>query len=564
MTRDPASLTNKEYDLVIIGAGIFGACASWDAVQRGLSVALIEKSDFCQATSAHHFKMIHGGMRYLQHLDLPRVRSSSYERTTLFQIAPHLAYPIPILMPTYGHGIKGKEILRTGFFLYELLTTDRNRRIRDPSRRVPKAKIISPREVSKICPSLEKKGLTGGVIFYDGQLYNPPRLVLSFVRSAVNAGLDATNYLEAEQYILRKNRVVGVRAKDYFSGDEIEIRGKTILNTCGPWAHQLNERILGKRLKPKPSFSRDLAMVISRPLTNEYALAHPMKSQDEDALLDRGGRHVFVVPWRGYSLVGVWHQIYKKSPEEIIITDEELQGFINEVNQIYHSFEITLKDVSMLNTGLILFGNEHKQGIKDNHSFGKRSLLLDHSRADGLEGLITLIGVRATTARKHAEKAVDLILRKLGREPLRSRTADIAIYGGQICNFEKFVKESISKERPRLDPEVVRALAHNHGSEYAAVLKYAKDDPMLTERIGDSTVLKAEIIHAVWEEMACKLEDVVFRRTDLGTAINPGDKALESCAQLMAKELGWNRERQQKELTEVRNIFSRKGPWRRV
>ena len=184
MQRNIENLAEQQFDLVIIGAGIFGACAAWEATRQNLKVAVIDKQDFSHATSAHHFKMIHGGMRYLQHLDFPRLFESSHERSALIRIAPHLAYPLPILMPTYGHGMKGKEILRLGFKAYELLTMRRNKGIKDPSRRLPPSRFLSPEEVVELYPTIEKDGLTGGVLFCDGQMYNPPRIALSFLRSA--------------------------------------------------------------------------------------------------------------------------------------------------------------------------------------------------------------------------------------------------------------------------------------------------------------------------------------------------------------------------------------------
>lgn len=137
MTRPWADLADKEYDVVVVGGGIFGACAAWDAALRGLSVLLLERGDFGEATSANAYKFVHGGMRYLQQLDLVRLWESSDERSALLRVAPHLVYPLPIAMPTYGHRMRGKEVLRAGFAAYELLTARRNRGIRDARRRIP-------------------------------------------------------------------------------------------------------------------------------------------------------------------------------------------------------------------------------------------------------------------------------------------------------------------------------------------------------------------------------------------------------------------------------------------
>ena len=198
MKRNIAALCGQRYDLVVVGGGIFGVCCAWDAVQRGLSVALVERGDFAQATSANHFKIAHGGLRYLQHADVHRIRESSHERSALLRIAPHLNYPLPVVIPTYGHGIKGKEILRAGFLLYDLLTSDRNRGIRDPKRRIPPGSFLSRSEALDLFPGLSKNNLTGAAIFSDGQIYNPPRLALSFLRSATDGGCNAANYAEVD------------------------------------------------------------------------------------------------------------------------------------------------------------------------------------------------------------------------------------------------------------------------------------------------------------------------------------------------------------------------------
>src|SRR5690606_7399337 len=136
MNRDLPRLTTEKFDLLVIGGGIFGACAARDAAERGLSVALIERGDFGGATSASHLKMVHGGIRYLQHGDIYRLRQSSGERRAWLRTAPHLVRPLPIVVPTFGHGMKGKPALRTGMALYDLLAADRNRGITDPSRRI--------------------------------------------------------------------------------------------------------------------------------------------------------------------------------------------------------------------------------------------------------------------------------------------------------------------------------------------------------------------------------------------------------------------------------------------
>lgn len=553
MNRNTRELGGREYDMIVVGGGIFGACAAWDAASRGLNTALLEKRDFSHATSANHLKMVHGGIRYMQHGDVIRVRESSRERTALLRIARHLVRPLPVIMPTYGNGKKGKLFLGTGVWLYDLLTLDRNRRISDPARRIPRGRLMPRREVRNHFPGLEPKGLTGAAVFYDGQMYNPPRLALSFIRSAYAAGAQVANYLDVTGFLVKGNRVVGVRARDAVSGEDLEVRGKTVLNTAGPWAANLLGNGLGLRLDPNPVFSRDVCFVVSRRLSSEYALACQTRTMDADAILHRGGRHLFLAPWREHTLVGVWHGIYEGSPEEVTVTREELQSFLDETNESYPGISLSLDDVTMVNTGLILF-TENIPGA-DGISFGKRSVLIDHGKCDGIEGLVTLIGVRATTARGMAQKAVDLAFRKMGVRPPKSQTETTPIFGGRISDFESFVRR-VEIQRPyRLDPLVLRSLIQNYGSEYPEVLRHIERDPGLARCIPGSTVLRAEIVHAIREEMAESLGDVVFRRTELGTAGNPGEEALAACAGLMASESGWDEERVRREIAEVKREF---------
>jgi len=559
MKRDLEGISRKNYDLIIIGAGMFGACAAWEAAQRGLSVILLDRIDFCQATSANHFKMVHGGIRYLQHGDLYRVRESSRERSALLRIAPHLVQPLPIVVPTYGHGLKGKEILSAGMRIYDFTTIDRNHRISDPERRIPRSHFISRKEIINMFPGIDQEKLTGGMLFHDGQMYNPHRVVLSFIRSAVDAGADAANYVEVNDLLIRKDRIYGVKARDMLSNNEFEISANAVLNTSGPWANHILSKSLKINLDPVPAFSRDAAFVIKKKLNPDFALAVTSKTKDMDAILDRGGRHLFVVPWldRQYTLVGVWHIVWGKSPDRVFVTDEELQEFINEVNAAYPAIQLTLDDVCMVNAGLTLF-EESVPGSKIMR-FGKRSKLVDHERIHSLKGLFTLIGVRATTARGMAEKAISLIAKKIRKYAGTSETGFKPIYGGDIDNFVSLLKEANNNSAGTIREDNLLSLLHSYGSKYKEVLKYADSNSQSNGEAQDINLLKAETVHAVREEMAQKLGDIIFRRTDIGTVEHPGREALQQCAEIMAGELGWSKSQIEHELDEVEDFYRNKG-----
>lgn len=557
MIRDLKKLSNSEYDIIIIGGGMFGAAALWEAAHRGLSACLVERGDFCEATSANHFKMVHGGIRYIQHGDLVRLRESSVERSAFLRIAPHLVTPLPILIPTYGHLMKGKEVLRTGMFLYDSLTLGRNIGIKDKNRKIPSCYSISKNEVLNLYPGVKKENLTGGAIFHDAQMYNPPRLVLSFIKSAVNLGADAANYLEAKELIIKNNKCSGVRVKDKLSDEVFEINGKLVLSTLGPWAANFLQAS-GIQLDYKPSFSRDTAFVLKRKTNTNIGLATTIRTKDVDAVIDRGGRHLFIVPWidRDILMIGVWHIVWDKTEDKVFVTEQEIEEFLQEVNEAYPDLKLNIDDISLVNTGLTLFG-ETTPGSK-RMSFGKRSLLLDHSIDNKIDGVISLIGVRATMGRGMAEKAINLASVKLNKKIKKSQSKYLPLAGGEFSSFDSLISD-IKKGLGSAQNNSAVSLGHNYGTCFKEVIEYGKDNPELLKTITGSNVLKAEIMYIAKNEMAMKLKDAVLRRTDLGTAGYPGKEAITECADIMAETLNWDDSKKQKEINEVESYYHLKG-----
>ena len=551
LVRDLSALHGQLFDVVIIGGGIFGACAAWDATQRGLKVALIEKFDFASGVSANSFKIVHGGMRYLQHADIKRLRTSCHERSAFLRIAPHLVQPLPIIVPTYGYGKSGKAFLATGLYLYDLLTLDRNSQIPDQKRRIPWTQVLSRSAVLSEFPNLDPEGLTGGVVFNDGRMYNPTRLVLAFLQSAAQAGAHIANYVEAKEFLIEKGKATSVKVEDRLSGEQFNIKAKTILNASGPWAERLLPNGIGKI--EKGTYSRDACFVIKRRFKSSFTIAVQGRTKDPDALLSRPARHLFLSPWRDYTLVGVWHVVTAIHPEDITVTDEELESFIDEINWAYPALKLGLDDVLMWNAGLVPFG-ENEPG-SENLSYGKRSHILDHEQLNNVSGVVSLIGVRYTMGRGDAAKAVDLIQKKLN-QPVKSAATDyLRIHGGAFDTFDDLVRDINNSFKDKLGSLVCRALAHNYGSEYTQIRRLVENDNTLGETLGETTVLKAEILHAIRNEMALKLTDIIFRRTDLATGGYPGDETLQLCVDIAATEMGWSELTRQTEIAEIRRMF---------
>ncbi|NEP08246.1 MAG: FAD-dependent oxidoreductase, partial [Okeania sp. SIO4D6] len=270
MERNLTELTNQVYDVLVIGGGIYGATLAREASLCGLSVALVEKNDFGAATSANSLKTIHGGLRYLQNADFKRMRESIHERTTLMRIAPHLIHPLPVLIPTYGHGLKGKEALSIALAVNDLVSCDRNRLL-DQQKHIPNGRVISQKKCLELLPGISTQGLTGGAIFYDAQVYNSERLNISFLRSADQKGATLANYVEVNGFIQNDNRITGVTAIDRLTGNKLDIRGQTFINTSGAWVNKILGMVNQQERSPF-GLAKAMNLVTTRPLFEKYAV----------------------------------------------------------------------------------------------------------------------------------------------------------------------------------------------------------------------------------------------------------------------------------------------------
>jgi len=555
MKRDLKQLSDHVHGLLIIGGGIYGATAAWEAASRGLSVALVEKGDFGGATSMNSLKTVHGGLRYLQQLDFKRMRESISERSTLLRIAPHLVHPLPFLLPTYGHMKKGREALFAALRIADLVGFDRNREL-DPSHRLRPGRTISRSETMKMIPGIKTEGLTGGAIWYDALMFSSDRLLLSFLLAASEKGAAAANYVEARDFIIERGTVKGVTAKDLLTGNEFDVRAKVTLNMSGPWLDkvigQTGRGTGGHRVYPSKAMN-----IVVRKLFEDHAVGLPSSHTYTvgGRSVRTGSRYLFTIPWRNHTLIGTTHLHYDGDPDDFAVTGDDIAQFLDEVNGSHSSLGLEMEDVLFAYGGLLPMTPDSAE--KDRVDLVKHYRIHDHEVEDGLEGLVSVLGVKYTTARDVSEKTVDYVFRKLGFSPTRSVSAGRPVYGGDIENFDEFVTESMKSKPGEISGEAFDHLLHVHGSRYADLLGYLKEDPSLAGAVAPSKpVTKLQVVHGVREEMALKLADVVMRRTELGSTGSPGDEALETCARLMGRELGWSETRTAAELDAVRALFT--------
>ncbi|MGQ9561027.1 MAG: glycerol-3-phosphate dehydrogenase/oxidase [Candidatus Oleimicrobiaceae bacterium] len=553
MKRDLRALADRVYDLLIVGGGIYGAAAAWEASLHGLSVALIERADFASGTSANSLKIIHGGLRYLQHLDLKRVRESVRERRILLSIAPHLVHPLPCVMPTYGHTMKGKEVMRLGLLANDIFSIDRNH-LSDPDKWIPGGRIIGRKELLELLPGVEPQGVTGGACWTDAQMYNSERLTLAFLLSAAAKGAQIANYVHATSLLMREGQVTGAHVRDTLSGEEFDIRARLVVNAAGGWVNQL---LAASGVAPVPLLlSTAMNIIVRRQLLNGYAAGvYGRFTYPTPAGSSYSGRHVlFMAPWRGYTIIGTFHRAFQDAEVRLQVTEQEIEQFLQEVNSAYPGSPVSRDDVVFVHKGFLpMDGVNPKTGEVQ---LTKHYRLFDHKSLGGPEGLITVVGVKYTTARDVGEKLVALALRRLGKAKGGSPSRKLTLLGGDIPRFSSFVEEAIARRPAEISPSQVRRLVLNYGSEYPRILAYGQEHPTLISPLrGSAEVLQAEVLHAVREEMACTVCDTVLRRTDLGSAEYPGDQAARSCAELMAKELKWPPARVEHELEEIRRFY---------
>jgi glycerol-3-phosphate dehydrogenase len=558
MVRNLINLSSQTYDVVIIGGGIYGVCIAWDAALRGLSVALVDKGDFGHATSSNTLRVIHGGLRYLQHGDIRRLRQSIFERTTFMRIAPHLVHPLPFLIPTYGHLMRGKDVFSLALLLNHIIGSNLNH-LEDPQKQLPRGRVISREECLRLFPGVDERGLTGAIITYDAQMYSSERLLLAIARSAAKAGAEIANYMEVVGLLRNGDRVAGVKARDLLSGNEVDVRARAVVNTSGPWLNQICGILNGRQPRHKVIFSKAFNLLVNRQIVPHYAVGVYSNGRfnDREAVLNKGSRLFFITPWHNRSLLGTVHLPYDADPDRVSVTEREAQAFLDEINEACPAANLRRGEVSLTYAGLLPVTDSGASRTQ----LLKRYRIYDHQKEDGIPGLISVTGVKFTEARHVAEKAVDVVFGKLGKIPPKSTTAVTQLHGGRIERFRGFLRQEAEHNCNSISAKVMHDLVHRYGSAYPEVLKYL-DEGVDAEPIAEavssplSSIAKAEILHGIREEMAQKLSDVIFRRTELATAGVPGDVCLRSCATLMSNELGWSKTRTEREIEDVKvSIF---------
>jgi glycerol-3-phosphate dehydrogenase len=552
MKRNVAQLADHSFDLLVVGGGIHGAAVLREAAVRGYKAALIEQGDFGQATSANSLKIIHGGLRYLQQGDFQRMRQSIRARRLFMQFAPHLVHPQPFLMPLYGHGLRGKEALTVGLLLNDLLSWDRNRKV-SPANHLPPGQVLSSEACLALLPDLDKKGLTGGAVWHDALAANTERLTLEFILAAAERGAKAANYVKALSLVIEKGTLQGVEAQDCLTLNQFKIRAPWVINAAGPWINALREKKVPEKGRPI-QWTRGLNLIIKRPLSIGYGFGLGGKvMKDRPSEAGKRPRLFFFVPWKGHTLVGTDYKRQDGPSGEGCLEIEEIRDFLDELNAVHPQGNFTLKDVSFFHSGLLPLSEG--QDPADVQAEPDRHFRLFTQKTSGsLKGLVSIKSTKYTTALIVAEKVINLVSGRANNAPSKEGTTEPPDRSGSV------LVEELTRSRPGEGPaglkRTARHLSENYGPRVLSVMNLIKENSLLARSVSfDPPVLAAEIIYGIREEMALRLSDIVFRRTDLGQTGRPPRESLQTASRLMAQELGWSEERRQTEIRETLAVF---------
>lgn len=502
------------FDVVIIGGGINGTGIARDAALRGLKVLLLDKGDFGGGTSSWSTRLIHGGLRYLEHGEIGLVYESLHERRHLRRIASHLVRPLRINIPFYRTSSRSPLMIRLGMIAYDLLSLRKS---------LPRHRILGRKALLALEPGLNPAGLRGGAQYYDAQVVFAERLVIENVLSAQKAGAELRSYCEVTAIDIDNARVSGVRFREEGASAEQQAMADVVINAAGPWV----DRVLGKA---SCSFPRLMGGTKGSHIVVGKFTGAPRDAFYVEAATD--GRPVFIVPWNGQYLVGTTDLRFDQDPGEARISSEEVDYLLNETNRVFPRARLGRADIHFAYSGVRPLPQQDKG---PESAITRRHIILHHSRE--AKNLVSIIGGKLTTYRNLSEQTVNLVLRLLGKPVGKSSTARTLLPGARrIARARRFLEQHTG-----LSQAGVERLLAIYGGRASELIAFARKRPGMCETLDLSrTILRAEVSFVVQTESARTLVDIVHRRMMLGLTKDQGARNYDGIAALAAAECGWD------------------------
>jgi glycerol-3-phosphate dehydrogenase len=509
MKRNFDGLSNEKFDLVVIGGGVIGTGVARDAAMRGIRTLLVEKEDFGYGTTSRSTRLIHGGLRYLSHLDFKLVKMDLREREILLKLSPNLVKPLPFLLPLtslYQHFVMG-----VGMRIYDRFSRGKS---------LPSFRHLSRQRTMEMEPGLALKGLRGAYEFYDAQIALPERLCVENALSAAQSSATLVNHAAVVGIVKAGNSVDRVKIKDGLSRAVTEVQTRAVVSVAGHWTNDILTMAAGNTTS---EIRTTLGIHLVTPKISNRALVLFARSD---------GRLVFVIPWQEYSLIGTTDTVYSGDKDHIAAEAAHVDYLIDAVKPAFPNLKA--EDIHWTFAGLrSLVGAKGKKVSNVSRSH----LIVDHEVTDGVAGFVSILGGKMTGYRSIAEETVDLLCKKLGVEAA-CRTAETAMPGAAGLTDEQM--KTLAAESG-LAQETVAHLNSIYGSRATEVIKMAAADEHGKKPLcSHSKDIVAQVWHAV-EEEACKTPaDFLLRRGTCGLASCQGLDAVETVAVEMARKLGWS------------------------
>jgi glycerol-3-phosphate dehydrogenase len=511
MKRDISTLTRHRFDIVVIGGGIHGAVIAFELALAGYKTLIIDQNDFSSATSANSFKIIHGGIRYLQDFDIQRMRESIYSRRYFLDNAPHLVKTLPCIMPVQKNSKIKPFMYRIALILNDLISWDRNRGLTE-DKTIPRCRFLSISETTHLLPEVDVGNFSGAISWHDAIACDSERLVLYFIEKAVSYGAIAANYITAQKINTNQNRVCGITARCQFSDEIFDIHAKMVINCTGPWLYEIPHPYpSGSRLKQE--YALALNLVVEPFLSESYAVGIEGEGgyRKEGSLMKKEKRLFFFVPWHGKTMIGTYYRKYHGSTNDFSIGHKDINAFVGDIHNVYPLANITAEKICFYHAGLVPI---RPMGDESNSSFTlkKHTEIIDHDKKGGPRGLISVDSTKYTTA---------------------------AITAKNLLKHLENKNEPFNRSGLRVVPVESR---------------YARPDTA-QDLLNHLPLKTDEIQRFVDKEMALTLSDIIFRRTNLGALENLSDDVLKTLAQRMGKVLGWNETKIVHEIEAVKQYF---------
>lgn len=514
------------YDLVIVGGGIHGAALIWEASKRGIDAVLFEKDDFASGTSANSLKIIHGGIRYLQSMDIPRLLQSVEERTECLRIAPHLVHPMSCVLPTYTNLTKSKFALNIGIRLYEFLSKNRNKNLPSYSW-IPPGKVLCKKAAQQIVPKMDLQGLTGLANWYDAQVSNTERMVWCFIKAAMNNGSAAYNYCEVNEFIKSEHSYNGIIIKDKLTQRSYSIRSKQIVNCTGPWAmhHKAYQPNIDNKSDLLP-LTKAINIVVKKKLSD---IAVAFKIASTENVDDEGiSGYLFATPWHEGSIIGTWYFQDNTYPDDLSVDKERVEKLLSQVNSVLKGDKLCIEDVTLIHAGLLPLKRKKGHSASYGLALASQFRVVSSESLEGVQGMHWVTGVKYTTARHVAEQVLRLKPLRTLCKPKQNLPFNQHILGGDIGDFDDFVNQLLSQYGEKFDRKTLQRLASNYGTLTKEILELENQDNSSDPFIpGTTKALKAEIQYILNNESAYTLSDILLRRTDIGSFMLPSAQTID-------------------------------------